>query len=463
MNLPRITIVMVFLTGAYSAPKSEFLRTVISSNEGEIQLNLRKPETPIFQDNFKVILSTRSESGETILLDGTPSKEIISQLDDQIHIDPDSNAVVRLTTVNGQTQLFGHINNRMISYHDGENIHKLVEESLSEEASDYLEIPEEIRLAHPPITANRSTDAVVTVELLIVVDNMLTLLLGGDVNRILEYYAIAVRSVNNRYATSLDPRVTVKLVGIVAIQNIANQPFIENHRGPDGNYDPNGILPDFGRYLVTNGSAFPPHDLGALLTGVSMGNIAGLAYRGGACRETVRASITLDAGAVFRGVGTLTHEMGHNLGSAHDGDAVAGTDSCPNEDRYLMSTTGGFGPNGYYFSTCSKAMMNTFFGTTNANCLYSQESPTWHTPSPLLPGDLINLDDFCRAYRPESYVSDTHTPDELCQNVRCKYRAPCPAPDENFTCVWTVTLNRMAPDGVSCGTGGRCTLGTCQN
>ncbi|XP_021962114.1 zinc metalloproteinase-disintegrin-like batroxstatin-2 [Folsomia candida] len=454
---------MVFLTGAYSAPKSEFVRIVISSNEGEIQLNLRKPDTPIFHDNFKVILSTRSELGETILLDGTPSKEIISQLDDQIHIDPDSNAVVRLTKVNGQAKLFGHINNRMISYHEDENIHKLADENLSEEVSDYLEIPDEIRLAHPPVAVNRSTDAVVTVELLIVVDNMLTLLLGGDINRIIEYYAITVRSVNNRYATSTDPSVTVKLVGIVVIQNIENQPFIENHRKLNGNYDPFGILPDFARFLVTNGSAFPLHDLGALLTGVNMGYAGGIAYLGGACQETVRASISRDEGATFRGIGVLAHEMGHNLGAPHDGDAASGTDSCPNADRYIMSTAGGFGPNGYNFSTCSRTNMNTFFGTATANCLYSQESPTWHTPSPLLPGDLINLDDFCRVYRPDAYVSDTHTPDELCQNVRCKYRAPCEPPNEHLVCNWDVTLNQMAPDGVSCGIGGRCTLGMCQN
>ncbi len=79
-----------------------------------------------------------------------------------------------------------------------------------------MEVPEKERL-FPAIQVNRSINAAVSPEMFLVVDNGLYRHFSGNVARISEYYAIFVRSANNRFSTSTDPRITMKIVGIMLI------------------------------------------------------------------------------------------------------------------------------------------------------------------------------------------------------------------------------------------------------
>ena len=76
---------------------------------------------------------------------------------------------------------------------------------------------------------------------------------------------------------------------------------------------------------------------------------AGYAYVGGACVRNSRLSkissvaLVEDSGA-YSGVVVTAHEIGHLLGSVHDGDAAPsylrsspGAKACPWKDGYMMS------------------------------------------------------------------------------------------------------------------------------
>ena len=55
----------------------------------------------------------------------------------------------------------------------------------------------------------------------------------------------------------------------------------------------------------------------------------------------------------------VAHEMGHNFGMRHDGDAAVGTQGCANSG-YIMAAVGG-GVSETVFSSCSATFINDFF------------------------------------------------------------------------------------------------------
>lgn len=59
--------------------------------------------------------------------------------------------------------------------------------------------------------------AVGTVEVLLVIDFSIQTWFGGNVDRITEYYALFIKSVNNIYAQSEDPAINFQVVGINVI------------------------------------------------------------------------------------------------------------------------------------------------------------------------------------------------------------------------------------------------------
>lgn len=63
--------------------------------------------------------------------------------------------------------------------------------------------------------------------------------------------------------------------------------------------------------MASNSASLPPHDVGALVTNVDFtGSVAGLAYVKAACNPRFKYSINMESG-VFRGIGIVTHELGH--------------------------------------------------------------------------------------------------------------------------------------------------------
>ncbi|XP_035711798.1 uncharacterized protein LOC118432971 [Folsomia candida] len=99
-----LAILTSLLVGTDCAPNSKPVstHTVVSTDFGEIRLNLEKLVRSIFHDNF-LVLASKYVLGEVTYSDVTPLKEDLLALENQIHVDRNSNAVVKLTSVNGNT------------------------------------------------------------------------------------------------------------------------------------------------------------------------------------------------------------------------------------------------------------------------------------------------------------------------------------------------------------------------
>ncbi|KAL1471769.1 hypothetical protein MTO96_039743 [Rhipicephalus appendiculatus] len=91
----------------------------------------------------------------------------------------------------------------------------------------------------------------------------------------------------------------------------------------------------------------------------------GIAYREGVCTE-YREAVVKDAGIRNSGVYSATHEIGHTLGSYHDG---AGTSvDCPAKDGYIMNPMdAGLHPD--EFSRCSKDAIAKYLRHPDTSCL----------------------------------------------------------------------------------------------
>ncbi|RNA20468.1 A disintegrin and metallo ase with thrombospondin motifs [Brachionus plicatilis] len=85
--------------------------------------------------------------------------------------------------------------------------------------------------------------------------------------------------------------------------------------------------------------------------------IAGLAYLDGTCTSN-RYSISEENGG-FSSIYTIAHELGHNLGSVHDGEK--GAEACPLTDYFIMTPVLKFEKiqNMQRFSSCSIAQFKS--------------------------------------------------------------------------------------------------------
>ena len=187
---------------------------------------------------------------------------------------------------------------------------------------------------------------------------------------------------------------------------------------------------------------------------------AGYAYVGGACVRNSRLSkissvaLVEDSGA-YSGVVVTAHEIGHLLGSVHDGDAAPsylrsspGAKACPWKDGYMMSdlrrTT-----RGLQWSDCSVKQMRHFLRTSTASCLYNKprvsKYPLMGTSS--LPGKGLSLNAQCQA---DQGTNACFQDSRVCTQLFCYY-------NKRGSCYAT----RPAAEGSSCGKGKHCRSGKC--
>lgn len=213
----------------------------------------------------------------------------------------------------------------------------------------------------------------------------------------------------------------------------------------------------------------PVYDMVVAVTGLDMARkkkgrmdraTAGYAYVGGACVRNSRLSkissvaLVEDSGA-YSGVVVTAHEIGHLLGSVHDGDAAPsylrsspGAKACPWKDGYMMSdlrrTT-----RGLQWSDCSVKQMRHFLRTSTASCLYNKprvsKYPLMGTSS--LPGKGLSLNAQCQA---DQGTNACFQDSRVCTQLFCYY-------NKRGSCYAT----RPAAEGSSCGKGKHCRSGKC--
>jgi len=77
--------------------------------------------------------------------------------------------------------------------------------------------------------------------------------------------------------------------------------------------------------------------------------------------------VSEDIGQYWKGIGTVVHELAHNLGSHHDGDGESKT--CSWEDGHIMSYEGRGTLDKFKFSTCSIESIKKFLESEEGSCL----------------------------------------------------------------------------------------------
>ncbi|KAJ8406727.1 hypothetical protein AAFF_G00296430 [Aldrovandia affinis] len=110
------------------------------------------------------------------------------------------------------------------------------------------------------------------------------------------------------------------------------------------------------------------HDNAQLITGVDfLGDTVGLAQTSSMCSGTSGA-INQDHNINAIGVAsTIAHEMGHNLGMAHDDPVCACGSSMSSTNCIMSKTVGSVYPEA--FSSCSTDDLGTFLKNSNPSCL----------------------------------------------------------------------------------------------
>nr|U3KRG1.1 RecName: Full=Snake venom metalloproteinase TM-1; Short=SVMP; AltName: Full=Zinc-dependent metalloproteinase [Protobothrops mucrosquamatus]4J4M_A Chain A, zinc-dependent metalloproteinase [Protobothrops mucrosquamatus]4J4M_B Chain B, zinc-dependent metalloproteinase [Protobothrops mucrosquamatus] len=106
------------------------------------------------------------------------------------------------------------------------------------------------------------------------------------------------------------------------------------------------------------------HDCAFLNTATALDDSTiGLAYSNGMCDPKFSVGLVQDHSSnVFMVAVTMTHELGHNLGMAHDEAGGCACSSC------IMSPAASSGPS-KLFSDCSKDDYQTFLTNTNPQCI----------------------------------------------------------------------------------------------
>ena len=200
-------------------------------------------------------------------------------------------------------------------------------------------------------------------------------------------------------------------------------------------------------------------DMARKKNGVMTRATSGYAYVGGACVRNVYlkkiSSVALveDSGG-YSGVIVAAHEIGHLLGSVHDGDGAPsylrgpGAKSCPWKLGYIMSDRR-YTSRGQLWSDCSVKQIKHFLSTSTAQCLYNVPTNTdFSLPgNSLLPGSSLSLDQQCRA---DKGTRACYHDDRVCAQLFCY--------TNNYSGCYAT---RPAVEGSSCGKNKHCISGKC--
>ncbi|XP_054925437.1 disintegrin metalloproteinase/disintegrin echistatin-like [Dermacentor andersoni] len=167
----------------------------------------------------------------------------------------------------------------------------------------------------------------------------------------------------------------------------------------------------------------------------------GITSRKAAC---TKKNVVLVADNDHHGSGLLAavHELGHTLGSPHDGSETS--TSCPAGGGYIMNPY--LYKQKHVYSKCSKAAMKTFLASSGASCLFRRRCP-----------------------EPASTADQER--DEKLRNAQCLSKVRENEEFLNATVIHSCTLScyvilletkevasfeRSAPDGMRCDENGEC-------
>ncbi|ESO95450.1 hypothetical protein LOTGIDRAFT_160599 [Lottia gigantea] len=290
-------------------------------------------------------------------------------------------------------------------------------------------------------------------------------------NLLKQRYAIIVQGMDLRYGdiAATDYSIKVRLKGVM----ICTKPqasFWTSARASKqlgkerGVVDVDDALDDFRDYLKQFGHAFPEYDHAMTFTGFDIASegktsTIGVAFFEGICSD-LSVSIIEDHGNTVTTIETATHELGHSLGSEHDGTG----NLCQSDLQYIMAYYVGtrseqIETNPWKFSDCSITYFRLFKETLkrkNRNCLFD----------PATTGNLFEWTVFTRQQALQKY-----TPDIQCKifqggmSYHCKGMVPDDKICNKLYC-YIVKTGQCKPiqamEGTPCGFKQWCLRGECK-
>ncbi|CAL1542893.1 unnamed protein product [Lymnaea stagnalis] len=232
-----------------------------------------------------------------------------------------------------------------------------------------------------------------------------------------QYYAFIFNGVDLRYQgiTTTEYRMRVRLDQIVIAETATAATFTESYRvtnKPWDEVDAQRALTTFSEFVTGRSTLlsydhvmlFTGYDLTSLVESVTTNTTTGLAYTSTMCRTDGKSvSVVEDLGG-FQSVDTAAHELGHGLGSRHDGDG----NTCSSTDRFIMAggsskETDANRLNPWHFSQCSVTAFTTFISNAlnsarGRTCLTQSLTMDANLPdvSSRLPGQEFTPDQQCR-------------------------------------------------------------------
>ncbi|KAH3821880.1 hypothetical protein DPMN_123648 [Dreissena polymorpha] len=169
---------------------------------------------------------------------------------------------------------------------------------------------------------------------------------------------------------------------------------------------------------------------------VSLNGVLGIAWVGSACKY-YRVSINEDTSSLFTTVSVAAHELGHNLGSHHDGNSKYELSAgCPDTSKFIMAPTvhqlirnDAFTQNPWRFSACSVKQFKAFIQSldnSGNNCLLDKgdyyNGGEFNTFVSRLPGEQYSADEQCKKVFGNSSrlgCGSTTASPVICQHMLC--------------------------------------------
>ncbi|XP_058796892.1 A disintegrin and metalloproteinase with thrombospondin motifs like [Phymastichus coffea] len=296
------------------------------------------------------------------------------------------------------------------------------------------------------------------------------------ISEVRRYIVSFWNAVDLRYRVFVNPKIRLNIAGIIIATEPNGLPFLKNQRtrpfyGPI--VDADSALDRMGRYFYSE--FINPKlrrfvierdfDIAITMTQLNLCNYEnkdtdfdcttlGYAFRNGACTVSPLAQVVKAVGLIednggYIGIVPAAHEIGHLLGSHHDGSEVDDLENpkCPLSDGYIMAGQLTLTKNVFRWSSCSMKDFDIFFHHPRSNCLFDE--PKYSRPvRRVLPGRIYSLDEQC----------DRITGTRACnKDESACIHLDCFIPGSNGKCFSKVP----AAEGSDCGHHHYCINGKC--
>ncbi|XP_064648113.1 metalloprotease mig-17-like [Lineus longissimus] len=317
------------------------------------------------------------------------------------------------------------------------------------------------------------------IELLVVVDNSIYRRVkeqkNGDENAAMRdikiYYTLYVASINQRFQNIKDRELSISVVvtAIIVDKDRESAPWAEYFAFPapdrsEMRLDAAIALDQFRGWIMDELTSLPQFDHAMAFTDynlVRLGNVdtTGMAYVNTMCdlKFGYSVSVMQELGG-FAAVGAATHELGHSLGSRHDGDR--NSRDCPASMNNVMAPGNSNNVrvlrNFFYFSRCSVRQMRETIRNESSECLFNTRRSSMHHRTMKLPGQIVGVNKQCQQMVGEksSFCAEGRFIGEMC------FRLWCHDP-KSGKCKTHGSM--VAAHGTSCGDGKWCVNGQCTN